>query len=331
MSSLYLNEDSAKVSVEDNYIVVSYRDGLIRKIPIETLENIQIFGRASVTSPCIISCLKKGITLAYYSKSGAYFGRLESTGHINVERQRLQCSLYQSEYALGLSKLIIAAKIHNQSVVLRRYARSSEVNVQNELREIKYFKEKVETSKTVEQLMGYEGSAAKYYFEGLSKTINPDFKFKGRNRRPPKDPFNSMLSLGYSILMNEIYGKIVLRGLNPYFGYMHADREKHPTLASDLMEEWRAVLIDSMVMSMINGNEIQRDEFYTGVEEPGVFLTSDGMKKFIKKYDIKIKTKSKYFGESELSFRQAMDTQISKLILSMENNDYTIYEPLKIR
>ena len=332
MSYLYVNENGASIGVKENYITVTYSDGLLRKIPIETLESVQIFGQAHMTTPCTIQCLKRGITVVYYSKGGAYFGRLESTGHINVERQRLQCKLYQTDFAFGLARRIINAKIHNQLVVMKRYERTSDEQLAEETKMIRIFEKKAMESTTIEQLMGNEGSAAKYYFKGLSKVINEEFKFEGRNRRPPKDPFNSLLSLGYSILLNEIYGKLVTRGLNPYFGFMHADRERHPTLASDLMEEWRAVIVDALVMSMINGHEIQRSHFENGLDMPGIDLTGEGMKIFIKKYDKKTRTEVKYFEEaSAVSFRQAMDIQIGHLVKAIEQEDYELYTPLRIR
>lgn len=333
MSYLYVNESSAKISTQSNYIVVEYKNGLVRKIPIETLETIQIFGPAQMTAQCTVQCIKKGIMVVYYSKSGAYFGRLESTGHVNVERQRMQCQLYQTDFSLNLSKKIITAKIHNQLVVLKRYGRSVGNNLEEETKMIKIFENKILTSNTVEQIMGYEGSAAKYYFQGLAKVVNNEFKFSGRNRRPPKDPFNSMLSLGYSILMNEIYGKILSKGLNPYFGFMHSDREKHPTLASDLMEEWRAVIVDSLVMSLINGNEIKKEHFTKDEESLGIYLTEEGMRIYIKKYDKKVRTEAKYLEGlvSPVSFRHAIDLQISSLVNAIMNEDYDLYNPIKIR
>lgn len=333
MSYLYVNENGANISVKENYITVTYSDGMIRKIPIETLESIQIFGQAHMTTPCTVQCLKRGITVVYYSKGGAYFGRLESTGHINVERQRMQCKLYQTDFAFGLARKIINAKIHNQLVVLKRYERNAETNLDEECKMIRIFEKKAMESVTIEQLMGHEGSAAKHYFKGLSKVIDDEFAFEGRNRRPPRDPFNSLLSLGYSILMNEIYGKIVTRGLNPYFGFMHADRERHPTLASDLMEEWRAVIVDSLVMSMINGHEIQLSHFEEGIDMPGIYLTGEGMKLFIKKYDKKARTEVKYLEteEARISFRRAMDIQIGHLVEAIENENYELYTPLRIR
>lgn len=120
-------------------------------------------------------------------------------------------------------------------------------------------KNKIMTCNRIEEMIGFEGQAAKYYFRGLAACIDKEFSFQGRSRRPPRDEFNSMISLGYSILMNEVYCKIEMKGLNPYFGFIHRDAEKHPTLASDMMEEWRAVIVDATAMSMINGHEIQKN------------------------------------------------------------------------
>jgi CRISPR-associated protein Cas1 len=185
----------------------------------------------------------------------------------------------------------------------------------------------------VEQLMGYEGTAAKYYFQGLAKLVEPEFYFRGRNRRPPKDEFNSLLSLGYSIVMNEIYGKIQAKGLNPYFGFIHQDREKHPTLASDLMEEWRAVIVDSVVMSLLNGHEMDKTHFRREDEEPGVFLTNDGMKIFLNKMNSKLNTYCRYLDyiEYEVSFRRAMELQVGQLAKATEQGDAGLYVPMRIR
>lgn len=332
MSYLYINENGANISVEESYVKVAYKDGLMKKIPIETLDSIQIFSKANMTTPCTIECMKREIVVAYYSKSGSYFGRLESTGHINVERQRQQCRLYNTDFSLNLGKKIISAKIHNQKVILKRYLRNSRKTLDEEIKMLKIQEEKVCCAKNVNQIMGYEGIAARYYFQGLSQLIDKQFAFTGRNRRPPKDEFNSMISLGYSILMNEYYGKIVAHGLNPYFGFIHSDKERHPILVSDLIEEWRAVIVDSLVMSLINGHEILKEHFAYGIDNPGIYLTTDGMKIFLNKYDKKIRTEVKYYeDESSMPFRRAMDIQIGKLVHAIEDEDITLYEPFKIR
>lgn len=217
--------------------------------------------------------------------------------------------------------------------MLRRYAKSKGVDVSEMEKMINTGISKSQTSKQFSELMGYEGMGAKYYFEGLSKCVDKEFSFKGRSRRPPMDEFNSMISLGYSILMNEIYGAIETKGLNPYFGFMHRDAEKHPTLASDMMEEWRAVLVDATVMSMINGHEVQKDDFYVDVEAPGVFIGKDALKKFLNKLEKKFQTLNKYISyvDYEVSFRRAISLQIGQLVRAVESNDASIYEPIRIR
>lgn len=334
MGYLYVCEQGASIGIADNHFQVKYRDGMIKSIPAETLEVIEVFGKVQITTQCISECLRRGVNILYYSTNGAYYGRLISTNHVNVQRQRLQAEITKDpEFRVAFSRKLIDAKIRNQIVVLRRYARHSERNVERSVVEMQNMYQKLDTAKSIEQVMGYEGTAAKIYFRELGAIINPEFSFTGRNRRPPRDPFNSLISLGYSIIMNEFYGKIEGKGLNPYFGVMHSDHEKHPTLASDLMEEWRAVLVDSIALSMLNGHELLKSDFYTGVDEPGVFLEKDGFKKYIQKLETKFRTENRYLSyvDYSVSFRRAMDLQINQFVKVMETYDVQQYHPVLIR
>lgn len=129
MSLLYVNENGAVIGVEANRCFVKYSDGMKRMVPIETLESITIMGHAQITTQCVQECLKRGIPIAYFSKGGSYFGRLQSTGHINAERQRKQAALYDSDFAVELSRQIVSGKLKNQIVVLRRYEKSKGIDV----------------------------------------------------------------------------------------------------------------------------------------------------------------------------------------------------------
>ena len=333
MSFLFVNERGAKINYDGNYVVVNYNEELRRKIPVESLEAIYLFTTVQITSQCIEQCLKHGISVSYYSKVGSYFGRLHSTNHVNVQRQRKQAYLYETDFALDLAKAIIKGKIHNQEVVLRRYARSEKECVDDIILGMKQSVRKLEQCQSRSEIMGYEGNAAKLYFDGLSRVVHQDFKFKGRSKRPPRDEFNSMISLGYSILMNEIYGKLENKGLNPYFGFLHSDKEKHPTLASDMMEEWRATIIDSVVMSLVNGHEIHLEDFQHDLDSPGYYLTKPGLNIFLKKYDQKMRTSAKYlpYVEYAVSFRKALDLQINELTKAIEAEDASLYQPVWIR
>lgn len=333
MGYLYVTDSSAQIGIAENYMTVKYKDGMLKKIPIETLESISIFGRSQITTQCIQMCLQRGIPISYYSKGGIYFGRLQSTGHINVARQRIQANLLGSEMALELAKKVIRSKIHNQSVVLQRYGKSRKVDVSSIYSQMKILMNKIPNCDSISQIMGYEGIAARIYFQMLGQLVVPDFSFQKRSRRPPKDAFNSMLSLGYSILMNEFYGKIENKGLNPYFGFIHQDREKHPTLASDLMEEWRAVIVDSLTMSLVNGHEILDEHFSHNEEQPGVFLTKEAMNIFLKKLEDKMRQSQRYLNNVEyaVSFRRAMELQVASFSKAIEENNPEIYQPIWIR
>lgn len=333
MSLLYINENGAVVGIDGCRCNVKYADGMKRSLPIEFLEAITIMGKSQMTTQCIEECLKRGIPVSYFSKGGVYFGRLQSTGHINVARQRKQCALYDTEFALKLAKKIIDAKLKNQSVVLRRYEKSKGMQLDEIQKMINICRTKVLRCDSIPEVIGYEGQGAKYYFKGLSECVDEQFRFKGRSRRPPLDEFNSMLSLGYSILMNEVYCKIDTKGLNPYFGFMHRDAEKHPTLASDLMEEWRSIIVDSTVMSMINGHEIALDDFTTRLDEPGIYLQKKGLKKYLNKLEKKLQTSVKYLSyvDYSVSFRKAIQLQVNQLAKAIEMEDVNIYEPVRIR
>lgn len=333
MSLLYVNEDGALIGIEANRCTIKYKDGLQRSVPVESLEGITILGKSQLTTACTEECLKRGISVSYFSKGGSYFGRLQSTGHINAVRQRKQSRLYDTEFALELGKKILSAKVKNQSVVLRRYERSRQINAEEEQKMMTICRNKMERCKSIPELIGYEGQSAKYYFAGLAKCIEPEFYFKGRSRRPPMDEFNSMISLGYSILMNEVYSKIEMKGLNPYFGFIHRDAEKHPTLASDLMEEWRAVIVDAIAMSMINGHEIHKEDFIFHYDEPGCYLTRNGLKLYLNKLEKKFQTEVRYLSYTDyaVSFRRAIFLQVEQLTKAIEAEDAALYEPIVIR
>ncbi len=334
MSYLYVCEQGAVIGFEENRFQIKYKNNLLKSIPAESLEVVEIFGKVQMTTPCMEECLKRGVTVVFYSNYGAYYGRLISTNHVNVQLQRRQAEIGKNEeFKLNFSRRIISAKVRNQIVLLRRYARNREVDIKRPVVEMQYMDTKIGQATAIEQMMGYEGQAAKIYFRTLGQLINREFRFEKRSRRPPLDPFNSMLSLGYSIILNEIYGKIEAKGMNPYFGMMHKDREKHPTLASDLMEEWRAVLIDATALSLVNGFEIHREDFYQAEDREGVFLNQKAFKLYIQKLEMKFRNKMQYLSyvSYPVSFRQALDLQVNQLARAITEENAELYHPVIIR
>lgn len=333
MSYLYVHDQGAEISVDGGCFVITQRDGLKKKIPSEMLEYVALFGDIQITTQALRQFMKNDIIISFFSNNGSYYGKLESTTSTKIARQRIQFKLSgDTKFSIELSRKIISAKIHNQAVMLRRYT-YGKGNFEDQFMHIKNSQDNVMSAETINEIMGYEGIAARYYFEVLSDVVDADFSFNGRNRQPPKDAFNSMLSFGYTLLMHEVYGAIIGKGLNPYAGFLHQDSENHPTLASDLMEEWRAVLIDSLVMSLIQGHEVSIDNFTPDYETGGIMLDKTSFSTFIKKYEKKMKTETHYldYVDYGTSFRTAIYLQINNLVKALEQEDADIYSPVKLR
>lgn len=332
---IYVIDNKATVGIDGGRICIRYGDGMTSSVPLEKAEGIAVIGYAQITTQCIAKCLSQGINIRYYSNRGGYYGMLSSTSHANPHRLRQQVKLTEDhDFTITLAQNILTAKVHNQLTVLRRYQRRTQTKLDGIIDTIQVMKEKIQTSNNIAEMSGYEGNAARQYFSGLSRLVtNPDFEFSGRTRMPPKDKFNSMISLGYTILINELFGVIESRGLSPYLAFIHQDRERHPALASDLIEEWRAVIIDSLAMALINGNEIDSEHFYSQEDSPGVYFTRDGLRIYLTKLEKKLETSSKYLTHIShpLTFRRAVDSQVIQLCKALEEGDPNLYTPLKIR
>ena len=332
MTQLYILEDGAFLSIDGGTFKIEYKDGLIKKLPKESVESIIMLGKSQISTQCICEFLERGIPVSYLSKTGKYFGRLESTSHRNIKREKIQISQTENEdYSLKISKKFISGKINNQIVLLRKYRYLKENLINANVKQMMALHNKALIVESIEELIGYEGMVSRIYFETISNFIKSDFKFVGRSKRPPKDPFNSMLSFGYTILLYVVYEAIQSRGLNPYAGFLHKDKERHPTLASDLMEEFRPVLIDAPVLSLIQGNEISIDDFEVEIETGGVIISKDGIKKLVEKINKKLESKTIYFDNQNNSYRRGIWIQVGKLMNSLIENDVDLYEALKVR
>jgi len=336
MSFLYVYERAAKIGVVNNCIVIeSEKDNMKRTLPIEGVENIIIFGEASLSSNCVKQFMERDINLTWLSSRGRLYGRLESTRNVNIYRQRKQFSCGENnEFCLALAKKIVVAKVKNQITILRRYQRNRSEKLVNHIMEaMARLLPIMERVNSKDKLMGHEGIAARSYYQGLAVLVDPEFIFSGRNRQPPRDPFNSLLSFSYTLLMYDMFTAVVNRGLNPYASFLHSIRKGHPALCSDLMEEWRAVLADSLTFSVISKGIIKRDHFEVSDQDGGVYLNGDASKIFIAEYEKKVRSQSQYLNyvDYSVSFRRAIEMQCQCLAKAVEEEDPDMYQPVVIR
>lgn len=310
MSFLYVCEPDTRVRIKDGRITAEQKDGMEVSIPLELLEGVVLMGSAQMTAACSVELLEKGIPVTFLSRSGFFYGRLESTRHVNILRQRKQFRAGDDEeFCFKFTCMIVAAKMHNQAVILRRYNRHVNSPAVDEcISRMQLLEENIARAGSIAQVMGFEGAASKHYFKALSLMVDRRFAFSGRNRMPPLDPFNSLLSLGYTLLLYETYTAVVNKGLHPYAGLMHRDRQGHPALASDLMEEWRPVIVDSLVMSIVQGGILAPGDFYKDEASGAVLLKNDALRKFIKHFEQKIRSEANYLSylDYRVSYRRAV-------------------------
>lgn len=331
MSFAYITEKGTTVSKREGCFVVSRNKETLFEIPKETLENLVLIGSIQITSSAICELLGSGIPMTWISATGRFLGRLESPGHVRIFKQKKQFLLQDQPFSLEMGRRIILAKIHNQLTLLRHYNYQRKIpTVTIDIHNMMTMAKQVKLAENKEEVMGYEGMAAKIYFSALGEIIDPRFSFQRRSKRPPLDPFNSMISLAYTLIGYEIFTAVVLEGLHPYVGCLHELKEGHPALVSDLLEEWRPVLADSFVLSLIQHHEIKPEHFYHDEETDGIFLTPQGRKIFLGAYEKKLRSTNQYF-EGKHSYRRTLSYQTAQYSQSLLAEDPAIYEPIWIR
>ena len=331
---LYISEPGSYLKKSGNRIVIEKDRSVTGEIQIEKLEAVIIFSGVQISSPLITFLLEKGIPMTWLSSNGSFYGRLEPTSHINIERQRNQFRAAEDkDFALALAKSFIMGKVRNSGVLLRRYNRTAgHPGVDSKLDQMGQCYLKLEKADSLEQLLGYEGMASRLYFTALGEVVKEDFRFAGRTRQPPLDPFNSLLSFGYTLLIYDVYTAIINRGLHPYMAFLHQIRHGHPALASDLMEEWRAVIVDSLVLSLVQGHSVDVSQFETD-SAGGVYMGLEYRKNFINAYEKKLRQSNSYlpYITHPVDYRESIQEQAMCLARAVDNKNPDLYRPVIIR
>ena len=286
LNTLYVTTPEAYLSKDGLNVVVSVKQQEIFRIPSINIEGIVTFGYMGASPGLMKLCSDSGISLTFLSPNGRFISRVQGATYGNVLLRKAQYALSDDEkWSLHVAKLIIAAKIQNYRNILKRYIRDYGEcqEVDEAVKTLETNKRSVLNAEGKAELMGFEGIASNAYFGTLPKLIlnqKESFPFDGRNRRPPKDAVNAMLSLAYTLIANDCTAALETVGLDPYVGFLHTLRPGRTSLALDMMEEFRAYLGDRFVLSLINKRQITpRDFLYQG--ESGVVLTDNGRKTFI--------------------------------------------------
>lgn len=263
LRTLYLMEQGSVLSKEDERLIVSKDDKVLREIPAIKVDQIVVFGNVRITTPALQFCLVRDTPIVLLSSRGRYYGTVESVGTERVFLQREQfVRAADPSFCLAVGREFVRAKIANTRLLLRRWDRKrGEGSLKDADASIRRIEERIGAGETLDQLRGFEGASAAAYFDAARALLDPAWGFVRRERQPPPDPVNAVLSYAYTLLFYNVYALARAEGLNPGVGFFHPMREGHPALVSDLMEEFRAVVVDAVVWPLFLNGAIGPDDF----------------------------------------------------------------------
>lgn len=325
MSVVYVTQPDAVLSktYEAFKVALKQPKGVWKKqsIPAQTVEQVVLMGNPQITGDALTYALELGIPVHYLSCFGKYLGSALPGYSHNGQLRLAQYDVHRDDARrLELVKAIITTKIHNQHNVLYRYGQKNSPLKQRKLL--------VQEQTTLDQVRGVEGLAAREYFSYWSEILGDEWTFTGRNRRPPTDPVNALLSFAYGLLRVQVTTAVHIAGLDPYIGYLHETTRGQPALVLDLMEEFRPLIADSLVFSVINRRELKPKDF---TESLGAYRLSDGGRKaFLEAFERKMTSEFKHpvFGY-QCTYRRGVELQAR--LLSRHLQEGVVYPPLSLR
>jgi CRISPR-associated protein Cas1 len=285
LNTLYITSDDAYLRKERETFVVEVNNEKVFQAPIHSIENIVCFGFKPLTPPLMAFCAENNVGISYLSENGKFLARIQGAQQGNVLLRKAQYAYADNELeSLKIARPIIAAKVANYRSLLQRHQRnhpddcpdsvaSAAATMGNRLPDI-------QKSVTLDELRGHEGECANIYFGVLGSLITAqqeDFTFTQRSKRPPLDPANALLSFLYAILANDVRSALETTGLDPQVGFLHQVRSGRPSLALDIMEEFRAYLGDRIMLNLVNLKQVTKKDFE--IRESGEVRMSDDARK----------------------------------------------------
>jgi CRISP-associated protein Cas1 len=349
MAVIYVTDQGATVHKTGQRLVVSKQGKQLHSVPWFHVEQVVLFGNVQLSPQVRTFLLDESIDTVFLSTAGKFRGRLWSGEGKNVELRRTQFRCYEDQaFVVELARRLVRGKLQNCRTLLRRHQRTArDAAVESALARIRSCLGRLEMAETVDEIRGYEGAAAAAYFGCFGKLLTqPGFTFSVRNRRPPRDPVNALLSFGYTLLLGTITAAVQTVGLDPYLGSLHATSNGKPSLVLDLMEEFRPLLVDAVVLRAINKRQILPSDFLhredvalpdgvAGEEAPArdeypVLLRPESIRTWILTYEAALRNRVSYVRLGlNMSWRQVCLEQARLLARHVEGDE--LYESFVVR
>jgi CRISP-associated protein Cas1 len=335
LKPLYLNTQGFRVGKSGEVLQVKDKDKTVQEVRIGEVCQVNLLGNIQISTQAVQSLCEAGVPISYFSMGGYFYGITTGLNTKNVALRRSQFRLADSEwFPLSLARALVAGKIRNQRTMLQR----NHIEPQkSSLGVMKVMAERAERAQNLESLLGIEGNAARAYFEEFAGMIKPGdeegsgpkeftFDFEGRNRRPPRNPVNALLSLAYSMLAKDLTIACYAVGFDPYLGFYHQLRHGRPALALDLMEPFRPLIADSAVLSAVNTRMVTEKDFVRA--GASVALTPSGRKGFFRAYELRMDSLVTHpLFEYRVSYRRLLEIQARLLarVIEGEISAYPVF------
>ncbi len=329
MPIVYIKEQGAYIKKVEERLAVEKSGMRLADVPIHTLSDLAIIGNVQISTQAIHLLLKQGIDVSFFTFRGDLLGRIASENSKNIFLRFEQYRLYQDmEKRLRFARNIVENKINHQIHLIKNFRFNASENkemqseVQDIVKKLEQIKSGLENRRTSNEIMGAEGSGSAVYFRAYGKMFKSDIRFEKRSRRPPKDPVNVLLSLGYTLLTKEVESALEAESFETYLGFLHGIRYGRKSLSLDIVEEFRQPVIDRLVLRMFNKRMMTEADFH--MEEDRIVLEENGFMKFIKTYE-------KWMNDSvsmreKRCFRSIIKSQIAHLKKAIkERGEYIPY------
>ncbi len=316
MAAIYLVEQGTSIYKDYQRFIIHVSDKPKLEVPIREVQQIMVFGNIQLSTPVIQACLESEIAVLFLSQSGQYHGHLWSAESRHLENELVQVEKLKDIYfQFNMSRAIVYGKLINSKQLLLRFNRKRKLSeVEKAIVGIDRDIEALEMVDNLDALRGYEGIGAARYFPAFGKLItNNKFEFCLRNRQPPTDPVNSLLSFGYTLLFNNVLSFLIAEGLCPYLGNFHYGEKQKPYLAFDLMEEFRSPVVDSLVLKIVNNNIFKTQDFDLVPSTGGVYLNQSARRVFLKQFEMRMNEEVSHSDlQSPVTYRHAIQLQVRR-------------------
>lgn len=292
---LYLQEQGSSVGKRSEHLTVKKHGQELARVPMHQVRQVCVFGNVQVSTQALQTLIENQIPVAYLTGYGKFIGLFQPPPTKNVGLREAQYRTFSDPpQCLRLARAVVRAKLANQRTLLMRCLRGDGERGKDEpaARDLLDLLPRVDAATSIESLLGLEGQGASLYFGEFGRFLKQvpggDFDFQSRSRRPPRDPVNALLSFAYALLTKDCTSALCAVGFDPYKGFFHSNRHGKPSLALDLMEEFRSVIADSVVLTLVNTEQVTGADFvrWSG----GCQLTERGRKEFFSAYEQRLAT-----------------------------------------